>query len=109
MSKVIFIYTEHVEVLASNTERIHFFKEEGRGGGGGRRRCRRRGKEKEEGGGGRGGKRIEEEEKEYHTLWSSQLDRLRPGSHSRGRKFQGNSLLESGIFFNPYINIPFPR
>jgi hypothetical protein len=43
-----------------------------------------------------------------HTLWSSQLDKPRglEATHE-AEEFHGNSLLESGILSNPYINFSF--
>jgi hypothetical protein len=44
-----------------------------------------------------------------HALWSSQLDRPRDleATHE-AEEFHGNSLLESDVLSNPYINSPFP-
>jgi hypothetical protein len=43
-----------------------------------------------------------------HTLRSSQLDRPRglEATHE-AESFMETHLLESGVLFNPYINIPF--
>ena len=45
-----------------------------------------------------------------HALWSNHLDKPRglEATHE-AEEFHGNSLLESGVLSNPYINFPFPR
>jgi hypothetical protein len=45
-----------------------------------------------------------------HALQSSQLDKPRglEATHE-AEEFHGNSLLESGVLSNPYINFPFLR